>query len=213
MDERVRLFAWIAGSGGFFGLLGAGFGALAGLLQWRAGRAVGTAMGLGVARAFERAAGQAFSPTSQGALVGAVDGFSFLAVVGVLLGAIAGYGQFKGSAALSIAIAVLLLIAGALFFGGLAYAFSSAGSRGAAALFIGAVACGSSGFWLASIPGLLIGVIGGGALGILCLLFLRRFAPSSRPLLPEAPQRWTGKEGSSDTRFKTDPDRQAPDQM
>src|SRR4051794_17999579 len=105
MDERVRLFAWIAGSGGFFGLLGAGFGAVTGLVYWRSGRAAGTAVGLRVARAFERVEGQELSRSSRGAIVGAVDGFLFMAVLGVLLGTIAGHGRLKGPATTSIALA------------------------------------------------------------------------------------------------------------
>ena len=142
-------------------------------------------MGLHVAGAFERYGERPFSPSRKGALVGAVDGFLFLAVVGVLLGAIAGHYRFKGPVTTSLVMAVLLLFAGALFFGGLAYAASSAGLRGVAALFFGAVAGGVPGFWLASATGLLIGVIGGAALGTVGLLLQRRFAPSPPRSLPD----------------------------
>jgi len=190
MDERVRLFVWIAGSGAFFGLLGAGFGALTGLLHWRGGRAAGTAFGLRVARSFERIGGQALPPATQGAIVGAVDGFLFLAVLGGLFGAIAGHGRFQAAATTSIALAVLLLFAGALFFGGLAYAASAGGSRGVAALFFGGVAGGVPGFWLAAATGLLIGVIGGATLGLVGLLLTRsltRLGSPSPPLFPQIP--------------------------
>ena len=188
MDERVRLFAWIAGSGGFFGVLGAGFGALTGLIYWRGGKVAGTAVGQRVGLAFERVNGRPLSPSIQGAIVGAVDGFLFLAVVGVLLGAIAGHGRLSGPGTTAIAMTVMLLIAGALFFGGLAYAATAAGSRGVAALFIGAVAGGVPGFWLASATGLLTGVVGGAALGTLGLLLQRRFVGSPAPPLTETPE-------------------------
>jgi hypothetical protein len=196
MDERVRLFVWIGGSGTFFGLLGAGFGALTGLLHWRGGRAAGTAVGLRVARAFERIGGQGFSPATKGAIVGAVDGFLFLAVLGGLFGAIAGHGRFQAAATTSIAMGVLLLFAGALFFGGLAYAASAGGSRGVAALFFGAFAGGVPGFWLAAATGLLIGVIGGGTLGLVGLLLTRSLTRPGSPSPPLLPQ-------TSDSRFKT----------
>ena len=66
MDERLRLFAWIAGSGGCFGLLGAGFGAVTGFLCWRGGRAAGTGFGIRLARAFERTGQRPFSPSGRG---------------------------------------------------------------------------------------------------------------------------------------------------
>jgi hypothetical protein len=198
MDERVRLFAWIAGSGGVFGLLGAGFGALAGLVYWRGGKAAGTGLALRVAQAFEKTDERPLSRSSKGAIVGAVDGFLFLAVVGILLGAVVAHGRLNGPATTAIGMTVLLLVGGAVFFGGLAYAASAAGLRGVAALFFGAVAGGVPGFWLASATGLLIGVIGGAALGIVGLLLRRCFASSSRPPLREPPERWTPEGGSTE---------------
>ncbi len=105
-----------------------------------------------------------------------MDGFLFLAVVGVLLGAIAGHGRTRGPVATAIVVTVLLLMAGALFFGGLAYVASTTGVRGVAALFSGAAAGGVPGYWLASATGLLIGVIGGAAVGILGSLLRHRAA-------------------------------------
>ena len=180
MDERLRLFAWIAGGGGCFGLLGAGFGAVTGFLCWRGGRAAGTGFGMRLARAFERTGERPFSPSGRGAIIGAVDGFLFLAVVGVLLGAIAGHGRTMGPVATAIVVTVLLLMAGALFFGGLAYVASTTGVRGVAALFSGAAAGGIPGYWLASATGLLIGVVGGAAVGILISLLRHRAAPQPR---------------------------------
>ena len=188
MDERVRLFAWIAGSGGLFGLLGAGFGALTGLLYWRGGRAAGTGVGLRVARAFERTGGQALSPASRGAIVGAVDGFLFLAVVGGLFGAIAGHGRFQGAATTAIAMGgsapdCRCLVLWRTGLCGLGRGLTRRGrpvlrSRG-----------GRRSWFLAGpATGLLIGVIGGAALGLVGLLLTRsltRLGSPSPPLIPQ----------------------------
>lgn len=187
MDERVRVFAWIAGSSGFFGVLGAGFGAVTGMIYWRGGRVAGTALAQRVGRAFEKVNGRSLTPSTLGGIVGAIDGFLFLAVIGVLLGAISAHGRVRGPGTAALALTVLLLIAGALFFGGLAYAATANGPRGVAALFFGAVAGGVPGFWLASFTGLLTGVVAGGAVGTVGLLILRRLGGTMGAPLPQTP--------------------------
>src|SRR4051812_42807356 len=91
MDDRFQAFLWILGSAAFFGALGAAFGAVSGALAWRTGKTSGTSVGLGVAETFARVAERDLSPGRKGALVGAVDGFLFLATLGVLVGAVAAY--------------------------------------------------------------------------------------------------------------------------
>src|SRR5262249_41481078 len=91
VDPKFQAFLWILGGGGFFAALGAAFGAVTGAVYWRGGRSSGTAVGLGVAAMFERAAGHASTRAAKGALVGAVDGFVFLGTLGVLVGAVAAY--------------------------------------------------------------------------------------------------------------------------
>ena len=54
MDERTRLFLWVLASVGSFAVLFAMFGAFVGFVSAREGRAGGTGIGLGVARAFAR---------------------------------------------------------------------------------------------------------------------------------------------------------------
>src|SRR6516165_9035477 len=91
MDERLRAFAWILGSGCFGAGLGTAFGALAGTLYWRSGRTSGTRMGHHVAEAFGRIFGRELSRPAKGGLVGAVDGFLFLGAAGTAVGAAAVY--------------------------------------------------------------------------------------------------------------------------
>jgi hypothetical protein len=192
MDERLRVFLWIAGGGAFFAVLGAGFGGLAGALYWRGGRTAGTGLGLAVARAFDRAAGQSMSRTARGAITGAVDGFLFLGLLGLALGALAVYsGKVRPSVVGPVVVGALLLAAGALFFGGLAYAITRTGVLGVASLFAGAATGALVGFSLAGPHGLMIGLVAGVLLGSLAGLVLRRpGAPLHSPAwdqdLPEA---------------------------
>ena len=74
MDEPLILFAWTLGGTLAFGLLGAGFGGLAGWLSWRRGNASGTIMARKVAEALARLVEQDMTDAQRGALIGAADG-------------------------------------------------------------------------------------------------------------------------------------------
>jgi hypothetical protein len=180
MDERLLLFVWLVGSAGYFGLLGAAFGALAGNISWRQGRPVGTAIGLGVLRNVERVARQRFTPGGQGSLVGAVDGFLFLAGIGLVFGLVASSYRLGLAEAGMVALGALLLVAGALFFGGIGILARQGGHAGVAALFFGALLAGSIGYLWTGSEGLLIGILGGAAVGLL----IRR---GTRPPLIDPP--------------------------
>jgi hypothetical protein len=178
MDEKLRILGWIAGSGGFFAVLGLAFGALAGALYARGGRRAGTGLGLAVAHAMARAGGKELSLIAQGAIVGAVDGFLFLGVLGSLAGAV---GVSSGGVRLEmvrpVMVGALLLVGGAVFFGGLAYTVTRAGVRGLAAA-CGCAAVGAfSGFYLAGSHGLLAGLITGVVVGNLGSLGWNHYAP------------------------------------
>jgi hypothetical protein len=91
VDERTRFFLCVlAGAGGFGGLL-ALFGGMVGVVSSREGRAGGTVIGLGAARAFARLTDRELPPLVQAALVGAVDGLVFGAALGAVVGTFAGW--------------------------------------------------------------------------------------------------------------------------
>ncbi len=179
MDARLRTFAWILGSGCFGAMVGIVFGALAGALYWRSGRASGTRLGLLIADAFGRFSRRPLSRTTRGSLIGAVDGLLFLGVVGTLLG-VAGVASGRDleeilRPALWLA---LLLVGGAIFFGTLAYTLTRAGVRALAAVGGGGILGAALGSYLAGVGGLLFGSLGGLVAGnALGLLWPARYEP------------------------------------
>lgn len=188
MDENLRILVWIAGSGGFFAVLGSAFGALAGALYSASGRSAGTGLGHRLADAVARARGQDLSITARGGIVGAVDGFLFLGVLGSLAGAVAvSTGKVKTEMVGPVLLGSLLLVGGAAFFGSLAYTITRAGIR-ALAVACGAAALGAFvGLFLAGTPGLLAGCITGVVLGNLGSLCWHHYAPRFvEPSLPAA---------------------------
>lgn len=174
MDERVRTFAWVLAGTGFFGLLGAAFGALAGLISWRNGRPTGTAAGLAVARAFARAAGREFPPGRSGALAGGADGLLFLGVLGAVLGLVAAAKGRAGWAVLGpAAFGGLSLVGGAVFFGLHAYWIVRGGACAVAAVFLGGMLGAFAGALAARGNGLIIGAVAGMFAGTVLGVMLR----------------------------------------
>src|SRR5438552_974629 len=174
MDERTRLFLWVLAGGGSFSFLGASFGALTGAMTWKNGRAGGTALGFAVARAFARAAGAELPPVRKGALVGGTDGLVFLGLIGTVIGFIAGARHPSEWATLRpLLFGATLLVAGAAFFGVLAYAIVAGGVRAIAALFVGAILGALIGHAFGALSGLLIGAISGAVVGTAVALSLR----------------------------------------
>lgn len=180
MDEKLRLLLWIVGGGGFFGLLGAGFGGLTGAVHWQQGRASGTSLALHLVRTL-LGPDEDDPSTFRRALVGAIDGFLFLFVFGLILGAPGARAGMSLQMAGGVMLAALLLVGGALFFGGLAFAWSRSGTPGIASMFGGATAGGVVGYYLATATGLLVGVLGGATLGTLGTLAGQHVLRKDRP--------------------------------
>src|SRR4051794_22963454 len=90
MDETLLRFLLVVGCGGLGAAVGAAFGALTGAVYWGGGRAAGTVVGNRVAEAFA-AGGGPLTPAVRGALVGGVDGFLFLGVLGTAAGVLFAY--------------------------------------------------------------------------------------------------------------------------
>jgi hypothetical protein len=194
MDDRLRVFAVVLGSGGFCAVLGGLFGALTGATYWGSGKAAGTVVGLTVARAL--AGGRELSRKAHGAIVGAIDGIVFLGVVGSLAGAFLAHGrhdegEFLGPAAAGLAFLVAL----AALFGTLAYAAVRAGVYAVVGIFAGGLTGGLLGAWAAAwvgtyraglfgwLIGAVAGVLAGTALGVLARRYSPRFtAPRAGPL-------------------------------
>jgi hypothetical protein len=180
MDERFANLVWILGFGGGCALLGALFGAVSAAIHWGRGNATGTIIGLEVARAFERGARNEFSPRVKGAIVGGVDGLVFLGVVGTVVSTIivwSGPGREKvlGPAML----ALVLLMALAVFFGLLAYGIFHAGVRAVVGVFAGGVLGGGVGFFLGGHSGVMCGCIAGITVGNLTALLVRYLSTDS----------------------------------
>jgi hypothetical protein len=166
MDPRFRAFAWILGSGCFGAALGTVFGAVAGVCYWRSGHASGTRIGLRVAETFRRLAGRDLSHATCGGLVGAVDGFLFLGMVGTFVGAFAVYGGWEPAETIRSALFVtLFLVGGATFFGVLAYSLTRAGVRALAAVGLCGILGAGIGSITAGIGGVLFGAIAGVVVG------------------------------------------------
>jgi hypothetical protein len=176
MHEQTRLFLCVLGSVGFFAALCGAFGAVSGSLAWRDGRPAGTAVGLGVARAFARLSREGLAPAARGAIVGGADGVVFGAVLGTLVGLGCGWkGRGEWQALRPILSAALLLAVAAVLFGLAAVGLTLAGVRALLGLFLGGAAGAVGGFALGGLDGLLGGVVGGAAAGTLLVgLRLRR---------------------------------------
>jgi hypothetical protein len=195
MDERMRAFAWILGSGCGGGALGAVFGALAGALYWRSGRSSGTRLAQGIAETFTRLAGREMSRPAHGALVGAVDGCLFLGVVGTILGVVAVYGGAPDEVLRPALLLALFLIGAATFFGVLAYTLTHAGVGALLPVAVGGVLGAALGWGLAGAGGLLVGAVLGIVLGnVIGLLWSHRYEPKfteptfeQPPVNPHAP--------------------------
>jgi hypothetical protein len=187
VDPKAQAFLWILGSAGFFAALGAVFGAVTGALYWKSGRASGTALGLGVAERFERAARRRPSPARKGALVGAVDGFFFLGVLGVLVGAVAAYHVQPPAGLLwPLARAGLYLGGAAVGFGVLAAVFVRNGVWAVAPACAAGLLGAFAGHRLAGETGLMLGAVLGLVGGAVAASALRRpFSPPRGPTPPE----------------------------
>src|SRR6266550_3125565 len=159
MEERLRIVLWAIGSGAFFALVGGVFGAAAGAMARRNGQASGGSIGRTVAAALARAREQKLPAVTEGAVIGGVEGASFLAVVGTLAGVALGFrGDVPPVAALAVAGGIVVLALVAALFGSIAYGMVRGG-----VLSLGMVCCVTLagaviGARVAGIDGALIGV-------------------------------------------------------
>ncbi len=166
MPENTRLFLLLLSAVGFFGVLGALFGAVTALSQAGEGRAAGTGLGWGVARQFSRLGDEPMTERSQALLAGAVDGFVFGAVAGLCVGLWATSGDSDGWPRLRTCMAGGLALAlGAMLFGLAARGLASAEMTTFVGLFAGGMAGAVAGFLFAGADGLMFGVLGGSTLG------------------------------------------------
>jgi hypothetical protein len=182
VDDRLAIFLCALGGAGFLGLVGGLFGGLAGALARMHGTAPGSLLGSHVLRAIERVGGESLSPVKAGALVGTVDGASFLGVIGGLLGLLAGYGEWispKDLIGILLGIAVLAIVA--VHFGVLAYCMLRAGMRAFTAMCAGGLIGGVTGAWLGGQVGLIVGIEIGAVGGLIVGTLTRRASRNDRP--------------------------------
>jgi hypothetical protein len=168
MDDRVQLFLSAVSAAALFGVFGGVFGAVAGAMARAGGRAAGGILGLAAARALVRVRGRELSDVAVGAIVGGVDGFTFLGAAGTVCGLIYGYAApERRDMLLHMAMAVGLLAVGAALFGTLATGLVRAGIWGIGAVFLSALSGGALGVRVAGVPGLMYGVLIGLGVGTL----------------------------------------------
>lgn len=125
MDERLRICVWIVGGGGFGGVMGGVFGALAATMYARSGGTAGTRMARNVVDRFLQAGESQPSPTVRAALIGTTDGFFFMGCFGLIAGALLGLtGRPAGELLVPALVGSVILVGGAIFFGTMAYALT-----------------------------------------------------------------------------------------
>lgn len=181
MDDRLRICLWMMGGGVFGGVLGGVFGALAAALYARSGGAAGTRMARNVVENFLQAGDRQPSPTVHAAIIGAVDGFFFVGILGLIAGAFLGIsGRTAEELLVPIVIGSVVLVGGAIFFGSMAYAltyraaeslYSVAG--GVLGGFVAGRLLGSSYGPIGFVPGMIVGLF-------LCRA-VRRYSPKFFP--------------------------------
>src|SRR5262245_47978034 len=111
MEDRVTLLLCVLGGAGGFGLIGAGFGALANRSAWRGGHPGGGLVGRLVVDALNRVRDRDLPGETAAVLRGAIDGAVFLGVVGGVTGAWAALDTKEPGETLLIATAALALLA------------------------------------------------------------------------------------------------------
>jgi hypothetical protein len=173
MDEQTRIFLWTVIAAGGFAMIGAAFGALTGAMTWRDGRAGGTALGLAVARAYERIAQEDLPVAWKGGLIGGTDGFIFFGLIGGLVGCWAGVRGVGWEVLGTLLLYGGALAFGAVFLGVLAYALIAGNARSVAALFGGGIVGAYVGYRAGETNGLLAGLLIGGILGVISSLCYR----------------------------------------
>ena len=166
MPAETRLFLWMLASAAFFGALASLFGALAAWFKARDGQGGGTALGHGVADAFDRVGESPMPPLARALLVGGIDGLAFGAVVGLGIGlACAWDGQGEWQRLRPLFAGGLALGLGGLAFGLAGRALAGAGAGVLLGLFLGVMAGAAPGYLLAGTDGLMVGILSGAVAG------------------------------------------------
>ncbi len=182
MDDRVQLFICAVSAAALFGVFGAVFGAVAGAMARAGGRTAGGLLGLAAARALVRVRGRELSDVAAGAIVGGIDGLTFLGAAGTVFGLVYGYAApERREMLLHLAMAVGLLAVGAALFGTLATGLVRAGIWGIGAVFVSAVSGGALGVRMAGVPGLMYGALIGLGVGTLTGVVRGAIRPVPRP--------------------------------
>lgn len=175
MEERLRIVLYLLGGAVVAALIGMVFGGVAGALAWASGKSAGGAVGLRARLALSQLLSREFSRPWSGAIVGAADGGSALAVVGGLAGFWSGYTDHAevlgylavGALALGTSAALCGAVAYCLVWAKSAAIYAIVGLLGG--LFLGALAEGR----LAIAGGSMVGTLAGGALGITVTILVR----------------------------------------
>ena len=167
MDERFRIFFCILGGAAGFGLVGAGFGALARVLFHASGKTSGTGIGTAAVRGLEYLRDEEVSERARALVSGAADGAVFLGVAGGLLGAYAGYrGPEWTPLLLDTLLGAAVLALAAVLFGVTGYLMAGTGVRVIGLLFVGGMLGALAGAVTAGTDGLLVGTLAGAFIGI-----------------------------------------------
>lgn len=183
MDERLWICLWMIGGGGLGAVLGGAFGALTAVLYAQSGGAAGTRLARRIVENFVETSERQFSATGRAALIGAVDGFLFLGLLGLVGGAMMGVsGRATSELLLPFAVGSVLLVGGAAFFGGLAYSLARNGLW--VRVILSVFAGGSLGSFLAGIflgaDNCLLGTILGLLVGLMVSFIRRLYTPTFR---------------------------------
>ncbi len=188
VDERLRLFLWLLGSGGLLGVVGLFFGALTGILTHRDGRFGGGIIGQKVLQAILRVSDRPLSPAARAAIVGAAEGMCFLGLVGLVLGAVLGQVATIGiDVILWLALGAVLLPVSAVLFGMLAYGLTRAGTRILGLFCVGGLIGAFTGARVGAADGILIGTAAGALTGFLLGVIARRRRVSTSGSHPPSP--------------------------
>lgn len=127
MDDRIRICLWMIGGGALGSILGGLFGGLTAMMFAWSGHTAGTGWARRIADAFARTAEQEPSPLGRAVFIGVVDGFFFLGSLGLVVGSLLGIsGRTTAELLVPVVVGSVVLVAGAVCFGVLAYVVSRA---------------------------------------------------------------------------------------
>lgn len=165
-ETELNYVSWMVIGGLCLAPIGAAFGAAAGVLARRQGHMPGSSWASALADRLACLRRKDFSPVGRGAVVGAVDGFLFLAFLGSAIGLIAGTNGTVPAPQLLLAATegIALLAATALLLGIVAHALIH-GTKGRSVVFFTGGVGALIGFCLAGSGGAGYGLLAGSVVG------------------------------------------------